>query len=250
MGLALATLHSSLVPISVAVGDLTAGDATRRGEPGPPSTEASLRARRPRPLCQRGNPPVRTRIGFLFSCVVMVPPTNKESSTVPVSTSEDEVELEEQDLLAKSKRIKLSESIVQPQEAVEMYCTENRVPDVLSLKIPAVKDPVDELTDCAVQSTDPANGCKGHLHRISFRGNESARSKLRKICTATGWKEPLYDFDEQGPPHNKLFTCKVTVHLDTNTVMECFSDPKGRKKAAQEHAAQGALWYLARCGHV
>jgi hypothetical protein len=35
-------------------------------------------------------------------------------------------------------------------------------------------------------------------------GNGSARSRLQKICRASGWNEPLYDFEEQGPPHNKL----------------------------------------------
>uniref|UniRef100_A0A0A9EW25 DRBM domain-containing protein n=1 Tax=Arundo donax TaxID=35708 RepID=A0A0A9EW25_ARUDO len=133
---------------------------------------------------------------------------------------------------------------------------ENKVPDVLSLEVPAGKDPMDELTDCAVHSFDEANGCnKGHVQHvncISFTDNESARSRLPKICTAIGWKEPSYDFEEQGPPHNKLFTCKVTVHVAgiVNTVMECFGDPKHQKEAAQEHAAQGALWCLQRYGHV
>lgn len=30
----------------------------------------------------------------------------------------------------------------------------------------------------------------------------------------------------------------------TTTVLECFGDPKRKKKAAAEHAAEAALWYL------
>ncbi|XP_023156461.1 uncharacterized protein [Zea mays] len=86
----------------------------------------------------------------------------------------------------------------------------------------------------------------------SANSNTSASSRLPKICKAAGWKEPSFDFEEQGPPHNRVFTCKVTVHLDelVNTIMECFSDPKPKKKAARENAAQGALWCLERSGYV
>ena len=79
-----------------------------------------------------------------------------------------------------------------------------------------------------------------------------ARSALNKLCSAIGWKYPTYDFEEQGPPDTKLFTCKVTVHVDTitDTVVECFSDPKPLMKAAQEQAAQGVLWCLKCLRHV
>lgn len=45
------------------------------------------------------------------------------------------------------------------------------------------------------------------------------------------------------------FTYKVVVEIadiesSGKTVLECFGDPKGKKKAAAEHAAEGALWYL------
>ncbi|KAL6656010.1 hypothetical protein ACP70R_006836 [Stipagrostis hirtigluma subsp. patula] len=178
----------------------------------------------------------------------------QEFSIMPVNTWEEELELEEEkDMLVRRKRTKFSGSIVQPQHGIEASDMENGVPDVLSLQISAGKDSMGGLTDCAVQGSGKANGCStGRAHRISFSGNESATLRLPRVCTAIGWKEPLYDFDEQGPPHNKLFRCRVTVHVDTivNTVLECFSDPKCQKKAAQEHAAQGALWYLKHCGHV
>ncbi|XP_062199242.1 endoribonuclease Dicer homolog 4-like [Phragmites australis] len=175
-------------------------------------------------------------------------------SIMPINTSE-EVELEEEkDLLVKHKRTKFSGSIVQPQQGIEVSDMEIEVPDVLSIEVSAGKDPMDELTDCAVQSSGEANGCsKGHFQHVNgYSVNESASSRLLKICTAIGWKEPSYDFQEQGPPHNKLFTCKVTVHVDgiVNTVMECFGDPKHQKNAAREHAAQGALWCLEHYGHV
>lgn len=43
------------------------------------------------------------------------------------------------------------------------------------------------------------------------------------------------------------FTYKVVVEIRDSsgtTVLECFGDPKHKKKAAAEHAAEGALWFL------
>jgi hypothetical protein len=37
-----------------------------------------------------------------------------------------------------------------------------------------------------------------------YTGNEPARLRLPKICAAIGWKEPSFDFKEQGPPHSIL----------------------------------------------
>jgi endoribonuclease Dicer len=34
------------------------------------------------------------------------------------------------------------------------------------------------------------------------------------------------------------------------TLLECYSEPKLQKKAAQEHAAQGALWCLKHLGYL
>ncbi|KAK3133331.1 hypothetical protein QOZ80_6AG0535210 [Eleusine coracana subsp. coracana] len=177
-----------------------------------------------------------------------------KSSAVLVNTSEEGMELKEgKDLLANCKRTKFSVSIVQPQQGVEISDTENKVPNVHFHKVSAGKDPMNRLTKSAVQSNGDANGCiKGHAHETFFTGVESAESRLPKICSANGWKEPSYDFEEQGPPHNKLFRCKVSVHMEgvVNTVFECFSDPKCEKKAAQEHAARGAMWLLAQYGYV
>lgn len=43
------------------------------------------------------------------------------------------------------------------------------------------------------------------------------------------------------------FTYKVVVEMRDSSgtnVLECFGDPKCKKKVAAEHAAEGALWYL------
>lgn len=168
----------------------------------------------------------------------MESPRKHKASAVPVK---EKVKLEDgNDLLVKRRKTEFSGSIVQPEREIEVFDPENKVPDGLPVEYSTDKDPMDALTSCAVQNFGQA------------KGNTSASSRLPKICKAAGWKEPSFDFEEQGPPHNRVFTCKVTVHLDglVNTIMECFSDPKPKKKAARENAAQGALWCLERSGYV
>lgn len=48
------------------------------------------------------------------------------------------------------------------------------------------------------------------------------------------------------------FTYKVTLEVlgATPTILECFSKPMLKKKAAAEHAAEGALWYLHHLGYL
>ncbi|KFK42448.1 hypothetical protein AALP_AA2G258000 [Arabis alpina] len=76
----------------------------------------------------------------------------------------------------------------------------------------------------------------------------SAKSVLNEICTSKRWKPPVYECCKvDGPSHMRLFTYKVVVEMrDTSgkSVLECFGDPKCKKKAAAEYAAEGALWYL------
>jgi hypothetical protein len=52
--------------------------------------------------------------------------------------------------------------------------------------------------------------------------------------------------------NSRRFTYKVTVQIKgpSETLLECYSDAKLQKKAAQEHAAQGALWYLKQDGYL
>ncbi|KAK6942250.1 hypothetical protein RJ641_027627 [Dillenia turbinata] len=84
----------------------------------------------------------------------------------------------------------------------------------------------------------------------------SAKSRLHEICVANCWKAPSFTCcKEEGPAHLKLFTFKVVVEIDDmtldvetdeaqGTILECFSLPRPQKKAAAEHAAEGAIWYL------
>ncbi|KAM0933868.1 hypothetical protein DsansV1_C34g0226131 [Dioscorea sansibarensis] len=84
-------------------------------------------------------------------------------------------------------------------------------------------------------------------------GKKSARSKLYEICAAYCWNRPVFVCcKEEGPSHLKMFTCMVTVKADggNSVCLECFSDPKPQKKAAEEHAAQGALWCLSGLGYL
>jgi hypothetical protein len=52
--------------------------------------------------------------------------------------------------------------------------------------------------------------------------------------------------------NSRRFTYKVAVQIKgpTETLLECYSDAKLQKKAAQEHAALGALWYLKQDGYL
>jgi len=177
-------------------------------------------------------------------------------SAVPINTSEKEVELQDRNAeLAKRRRTGFSGSIVQPQQESEVSDMEKNVPDGLPVEVSTGDDPMamDVLTDCALQNSCEANGhSEGRVRSISFTGNEPASLRLRKICAAIGCKEPSFDFEKQGPPHNILFTCKVSVCLEgfVNTVIECLGDPKPKEEDTQEHAAQGALWCLERFGHT
>lgn len=50
----------------------------------------------------------------------------------------------------------------------------------------------------------------------------------------------------------RRFWYKVVVAIEDSPgmVLESFSDPRETKKAAAEHAAEGALWYLRHEGYV
>ncbi|EFH65539.1 hypothetical protein ARALYDRAFT_316895 [Arabidopsis lyrata subsp. lyrata] len=76
----------------------------------------------------------------------------------------------------------------------------------------------------------------------------SAKSVLHEICASKRWRPPVYECCKvDGPCHLRLFTYKVVVEIiesSGKTVLECFGDPRRNKKAAAEHAAEGALWYL------
>ncbi|KAI3891640.1 hypothetical protein MKW92_042971 [Papaver armeniacum] len=85
----------------------------------------------------------------------------------------------------------------------------------------------------------------------SSRG--SAKSRLFEACASNYWNPPSYECcSEEGPSHLKMFTYKVTVDIEgaSGTTLECFSEPRAKKKSAMEHASEGALWYLQGAGHL
>ncbi|XP_062157664.1 dicer-like protein 4 isoform X2 [Alnus glutinosa] len=94
---------------------------------------------------------------------------------------------------------------------------------------------------------DPDSQTIGGSHK------ETARSRLQKICDVNCWKTPLFECcREEGPSHLKLFTFKVVVEKKEapDVVLECFGAPRSKKKDAEEHAAEGALWYLKHDGYL
>ncbi|XAR67832.1 hypothetical protein NMG60_11002753 [Bertholletia excelsa] len=82
----------------------------------------------------------------------------------------------------------------------------------------------------------------------------SSKSRLYEICVANHWDPPLFECSENdGQGHRKLFTSKVTVELqlkDSTKILECRGAPQPRKKSAEQHAAEGALWYLRHLGYL
>ncbi|XP_068649430.1 ribonuclease 3-like protein 1 isoform X2 [Aristolochia californica] len=80
---------------------------------------------------------------------------------------------------------------------------------------------------------------------------KTAKMRLYEVCTAYCWNRPSFHCcKEEGPGHSRLFTYKVIVEAkDAQIILECYSEPKSKKKAAEEHAAEGALWYLRHIGY-
>ncbi|KAK5830167.1 dicer-like protein 4 isoform X1 [Gossypium arboreum] len=103
--------------------------------------------------------------------------------------------------------------------------------------------------NCSI--VDPSCGIdspsKGESH------SRTARSQLYEICTINCWKPPLFECcKEEGPSHLRSFTYRVIVEIEEapDMILECFSSPRTTKKAAAEHAAEGALWYLKHEGYL
>ncbi|KAK8962740.1 hypothetical protein KSP40_PGU006191 [Platanthera guangdongensis] len=86
-----------------------------------------------------------------------------------------------------------------------------------------------------------------------IQNKKSAKSRLLEICAANYWSPPLFRCcNEEGPSHLRNFTFVVTVDVvgPTCTILECYGESRPQKKAAQDHAAQGAVWYLERLGYI
>uniref|UniRef100_A0A2P2K9Q1 Dicer-like protein 4 isoform X1 n=1 Tax=Rhizophora mucronata TaxID=61149 RepID=A0A2P2K9Q1_RHIMU len=81
----------------------------------------------------------------------------------------------------------------------------------------------------------------------------SARSRLYEICTANRWRAPFFECcHEEGESHLKFFTYKVVLEIEAvaSFTLECWGAPHSRKKAAADHAAEGALKYLEQDGYL
>ncbi|KAK8581994.1 hypothetical protein V6N12_072193 [Hibiscus sabdariffa] len=92
---------------------------------------------------------------------------------------------------------------------------------------------------CSVSSTCGIDSqSKGESH------NRTSRSQLYEICAINCWKPPLFECcKEEGPSHLRSFTYRVILEIEDapDMILECFSSPQTTKKAAAEHAAEGAL---------
>ncbi|PKA57540.1 Endoribonuclease Dicer like 4 [Apostasia shenzhenica] len=91
-----------------------------------------------------------------------------------------------------------------------------------------------------------------HMYRGGV-SKRSLKSRLFEICVANYWNPPLFTCcKEEGSAHLKMFTFKVIVEVAglTPTVLECHSEARPQKRAAEEHAAEGALWYLEYMGYM
>ncbi|XP_009418500.3 endoribonuclease Dicer homolog 4 isoform X1 [Musa acuminata AAA Group] len=99
-----------------------------------------------------------------------------------------------------------------------------------------------------ISGTSPGGN---HTETAGALAHKTAKSRLMEICATNHWRDPLFECcKEEGPSHLKMFTYKVTVEVEheSSVCLECFSEPRPQKKAAQDHAAEGALWYLRHIG--
>lgn len=107
-----------------------------------------------------------------------------------------------------------------------------------------------------VWDQNEAKGVVDNGNQLEMNGmvtNKSARSQLFEICAANYWSHPSFVCcKEDGPSHLRMFTFQVTIQVDgaASTILECYGESKPQKKAAQEHAAAGALWYLNHLGYT
>nr|WOD55120.1 DICER-like protein 4 [Abelmoschus esculentus] len=109
----------------------------------------------------------------------------------------------------------------------------------------------------APRSIEAKAGCSASTSCDSQSKGEShtrtARSQLYEICASNCWNPPLFECcKDEGPSHLRSFTYKVILEIEeaSDMLLECFSSPQTTKKAAAEHAAEGALWYLKHEGYL
>ncbi|KAK9098409.1 hypothetical protein Syun_025454 [Stephania yunnanensis] len=90
------------------------------------------------------------------------------------------------------------------------------------------------------------------LQMGGMKNKVSAKSHLFELCASNSWNPPFFEcINEEGPHHLKLFVYRVRVEVEDakSTILECYSEPQAKKKAAQDQAAEGALWFLKHRAH-
>ncbi|XP_022134940.1 dicer-like protein 4 isoform X2 [Momordica charantia] len=111
----------------------------------------------------------------------------------------------------------------------------------------------------AQEQLDPSLAFDGHDSPTDVQSSSgrlckaTARSRLYEICAANHWSPPSFDcMNEEGPSHLKMFTYKVVLEIEEapDTIFKFFGAPHLRKKAAAEHAAEAAIWYLKKEGYL
>jgi hypothetical protein len=72
------------------------------------------------------------------------------------------------------------------------------------------------------------------------------------FCSICFLSELLMDLATSSMLNFYRFTFKVVVEKKEapDVVLECFGAPQSKKKDAEEHAAEGALWYLKHDGYL
>ncbi|KAJ3708060.1 hypothetical protein LUZ61_011765 [Rhynchospora tenuis] len=97
------------------------------------------------------------------------------------------------------------------------------------------------------------NTCNREEKDTGLTTCKTARSQLFEICAAYCWNRPIFAIcKREGPDHLPIFTFKVTVQAQGARPMciECTGYPKAQKKAAEESAAEGAVWCLKHLGYM
>ncbi|XP_024022600.1 dicer-like protein 4 isoform X1 [Morus notabilis] len=124
-------------------------------------------------------------------------------------------------------------------------------------KVRSTNEPMDVSSSKPATSKQPQSNSKAIKNddldtESQTMGTATARSRLYEVCGANFWKPPLFECWNEGPGHLQLFTCKVLVEIEEaqDMILECFSSAHPKKKAAAEHAAEGALWFLKQQGYL
>ncbi|KAL5201722.1 hypothetical protein ABZP36_036076 [Zizania latifolia] len=110
-------------------------------------------------------------------------------------------------LICKRKRAKFSDYTVPQKKGIEIAVAEKVKEETAAppLGVSAVKYQTEGTTDHVDQSDDGANGySQEHANGSICTSKEPARLRLHTICSAARWKEPSYNFEEQGSSHGKL----------------------------------------------